>query len=281
MTDSSRITELISIARGLGFEVICHEDVSAVDPETLAGVRLHGNGTCFGGTVGECAAFLVGWGTLRSRLLEELCASNGQRSMGMTGSSPLRESIGSQKGSPVSWWAPRGSEFMGRGSTRGGAALLSAPVRESSGMKSTVSIAGENTLERLLPRDRRQAMIAAWAELAFGREEATGLPQRGLRLLEEAIAAFQACGGPVELAHELVTYVFKRPCGMIGQELGGVAVALLALAAAAGRSADAEECLETQRVLSKPVEEFSRRNAAKNAAGFKVSAVSAPAPKVL
>jgi NTP pyrophosphatase (non-canonical NTP hydrolase) len=106
-------------------------------------------------------------------------------------------------------------------------------------------------------------MVMAWAELAFGREEATGLPQRGLRLLEEAIEVFQACGGAVEIAHELVTAMFGRPCGTIGQELGGVAVSLLALAAASGLSADMEECRELHRVLSKPVEEFSRRNATK------------------
>jgi hypothetical protein len=164
MIDSSRIEELTVVARGLGFEVICHGGALPVDPEAPLGGRLHG----------KHAAFLVD-----------------------------------------------------------------------------------------LPRDRRQAMVMAWAELAFGREEATGLPQRGLRLLEEAIEVFQACGGAVEIAHELVTAMFGRPCGTIGQELGGVAVSLLALAAASGLSADMEECRELHRVLSKPVEEFSRRNATK------------------
>jgi hypothetical protein len=120
-------------------------------------------------------------------------------------------------------------------------------------------------------------MVMAWAELAFGRAEATGLPQRALRLLEEAIEMFQACGGAPELAHELVTAMFGRPCGTISQELGGVAVSLLALAAASGLSADVEECRELHRVLSKPVEEFSRRNAAK----IKIAPAPVPTPGVL
>jgi hypothetical protein len=125
-------------------------------------------------------------------------------------------------------------------------------------------------VERNLPRDQRQAMITNWAQMAFGCEEATGIPQRGLRLLEEAIEAFQACGCDEAMAHKLVKYVFERPPGKIGQELGGVAVTVLALAAAAGLSADEEECREINRVLSKPLREFTERNARKNAAGFKI-----------
>jgi NTP pyrophosphatase (non-canonical NTP hydrolase) len=120
-------------------------------------------------------------------------------------------------------------------------------------------------------RDVRQAKIAFWAEQAFGRDQATSLPQRGIRLLEEAIEAFQACGGTEAKAHELVTFVFGRDPGKIGQELGGVAVTTLALAAAAGLSADEEECREIRRVLSKPIAEFTERNARKNAAGFLVT----------
>jgi hypothetical protein len=124
-------------------------------------------------------------------------------------------------------------------------------------------------VERNLPRDQRQTMIINWACMAFGEAEATGIPQRGLRLLEEAIETFQACGGDEAIAHKLVKYVFERPPGQVAQELGGVAVTVLALAAAAGLSADEEECREIHRVLSKPLREFTERNANKNAAGFK------------
>ena len=133
------------------------------------------------------------------------------------------------------------------------------------------AVTSKFSVERNLPRDQRQVMITDWAKMAFGGVEATSLPQRGLRLLEEAIEAFQACGGDEAIAHKLVAYVFARPPGEIGQELGGVAVTVLALAAAAGLSADEEECREVHRVLSKPLREFTERNANKNAAGFKIS----------
>lgn len=122
-----------------------------------------------------------------------------------------------------------------------------------------------------LLRNLRQEMIANWATAAFGKTEATSLPQRGLRLLEEAIEAYQASGGDEAMAHKLVSFVFARPPGTVGQELGGVAVTTLALAAAAGVSADEEECREIQRVLKKPLAEFTQRNADKNAAGFKIA----------
>lgn len=125
--------------------------------------------------------------------------------------------------------------------------------------------------ERNLPRDKRQERIASWAVMAFGLDQATSLPQRGLRLLEEAIETFQACGGDEAMAQKLVSFVFARPPGTVGQELGGVAVTTLALAAAAGLSADEEECREIHRVLNKPVREFTERNVNKNAAGFKIS----------
>lgn len=129
------------------------------------------------------------------------------------------------------------------------------------------------TLGELLehPRDQRQRLVTHWAREAFGEAEATDLAQRGVRLLEEAIEAFQACGGDEVIALKLVSFVFARPAGTVGQELGGVAVTTLALAAAASLSADEEECREIARVLSKPIAEFSARNANKNAAGFKMT----------
>jgi len=124
--------------------------------------------------------------------------------------------------------------------------------------------------ERHMPRSQRQSLATNWASQAFGHDEVTSLPQRGLRLLEEAIEAFQAVGGDEGMAKRLISFVFARPPGEIGQELGGVAVTLLALAEAAGLSADEEECREIHRVLSKPLREFTQRNASKNAAGFKI-----------
>lgn len=120
-------------------------------------------------------------------------------------------------------------------------------------------------------RDERQRIVADWCAAAFGLGQASSVPQRGLRLLEEAIEAYQAAGCDRAMAHKLVDFVFDRPSGTVAQELGGVAVTLLALAAAAGESAEIEEQREIARVLSKPLEHFTARNAAKNGAGFRVA----------
>jgi hypothetical protein len=121
-------------------------------------------------------------------------------------------------------------------------------------------------------RDARQVRVAQWCRDAFGVEHASSVPQRGLRLAEEAIEAAQACGVPVDKIHFLVDYVYGRPVGEVGQELGGVGVTLLALANAAGFSADLEEYKEVSRVLAKPLEGFRKRNEEKNAAGLDVAA---------
>lgn len=128
-------------------------------------------------------------------------------------------------------------------------------------------------LAERVARDRgeRQRYLHYWARAAFSVEEATSIPQRGLRLLEEAVEAYQACGGDLAVAHKLVDFVFNRPPGEIGCELGGVGVTALLLAEAAGLSADAEEQREVARVLSKPVGEFTERNKAKNEAGFLIT----------
>lgn len=98
-----------------------------------------------------------------------------------------------------------------------------------------------------MDRHDRQLKVVEWANAAFGATEVSSVPQRGLRLLEESIEAFQACGGNAEVAHKL-------------------------LAAACGLSADQEELREVKRVLAKPVAELTQRNAAKNAAGFLMTA---------
>jgi NTP pyrophosphatase (non-canonical NTP hydrolase) len=110
--------------------------------------------------------------------------------------------------------------------------------------------------------------VFSWAKAAFGEEQATSLQQRGLRLLEEAVEAFQSVGGDISQAHKLVGYVFARPPGVLHQELGGVGVTVLALAAAAGLSADEEESREVSRILAKPLKHFTDRNQAKNDAGL-------------
>jgi hypothetical protein len=127
-------------------------------------------------------------------------------------------------------------------------------------------------------RDRRQGDVAAWCAAAFGVGHASSLPQRGVRLLEESTEAYQAAGGGREMAHRLIDHVFDRPAGALSQELGGVGVTLLALANAAGLSADDAEADEVARIRSKPFEHFTARNAEKNAAGFNCEPAAEEAP---
>jgi hypothetical protein len=117
-------------------------------------------------------------------------------------------------------------------------------------------------------RKLRQQVVQDWCIRAFGRDHATSLPQRAIRLLEEAAEAFQAAGGDPAMAHRCIDVVFSRPVGKLGQELGGIGVTLLALAEAGGLDADAEEQRELDRVLARPIEEFTRRNQEKNALGL-------------
>lgn len=121
-------------------------------------------------------------------------------------------------------------------------------------------------------RDARQCQVAEWCASAFGADHAASIPQRGIRHAEEAIEAAQAAGCDPAMVHRLVDHVYSRAPGELRQEIGGSGITLLALAAAAGASADGEESRELARVLSKPLEHFAQRNAAKNAAGFNVAA---------
>jgi hypothetical protein len=120
-------------------------------------------------------------------------------------------------------------------------------------------------------RDGRQVQVADWCARAFGADHASSLPQRGIRMLEEAAEAAQAAGVRREMAHKLIDYVWDRPAGELAQELGGVGVTVLALAQAAKLSADTCEQDEIARVLAKPIEHFAKRNRVKNDAGFNVA----------
>lgn len=120
-------------------------------------------------------------------------------------------------------------------------------------------------------RDSRQDGVHAWCVSAFGKEHSENVEQRALRLVEEAIEAAQACGCDLAMLHKLVDYVYSRPVGKIEQELGGVGLTTLALAAAAGLSADDLEAREFRRVLATPLQTFSERNKQKNEAGFQAN----------
>lgn len=112
----------------------------------------------------------------------------------------------------------------------------------------------------------RQIKVANWVEEAFGLQQARSVEYRGLRFVEEAIELAQSCDCKLETLHQLIDHIYSRPKGDLRQELGGVGLTLLALANAAGMSADAAEQEELERVLSKPLEMFKKRNEEKQAA---------------
>ena len=123
----------------------------------------------------------------------------------------------------------------------------------------------------LISRDQRQADVQAWCVATFGNHDALFVPQRGLRLVEVAIETAQACGCDPALIHSPIDHIYAKPVGDLPQELGGLGVTILALAGAAGVSADAAEASEFARVKAKPLSHFAARNAAKTAAGFHVA----------
>lgn len=121
------------------------------------------------------------------------------------------------------------------------------------------------------PRNARQTAVHAWCRAAFGDDHAQSVKQRAVRMVEEAIEAAQAAGVSKHMLRNLVEHIYSKPPGELSQEIGGVGVTILALAQAAGVSADELEQKEFDRVLSKPLSHFAARNEAKNAAGFDVT----------
>ena len=99
---------------------------------------------------------------------------------------------------------------------------------------------------------------------------AASMPERGMRLLEEALETAQAAGLGRSTAMGLVERVYSRPVGDLRMEAGAVGVTLLALAAASGFSADGAEQGETARVMAIPKDEMRRRRAHKVAQGVAI-----------
>lgn len=117
-------------------------------------------------------------------------------------------------------------------------------------------------------RNVRQTQAALWGRMTFGVEQATSIPQRALRMVEEAIEVAQTAGVPHDMLKNLVDHVYSREPGDLPKEIGQVGVTLLVLAEAMGISADAAEACEIEQVLSKPMAHYAERNKAKNDGGF-------------
>lgn len=108
-----------------------------------------------------------------------------------------------------------------------------------------------------------QSAVAEWMLACFGKEIATDRLERGDRFIEEALELAQTVPGfSADRAHALVDYVFARPMGGRGQEVGGVMLTLAALCNSFGLRIDAEADAELARVWTK-IEAIRAKQAAK------------------
>lgn len=96
-----------------------------------------------------------------------------------------------------------------------------------------------------------QGSIDRWMQQTFGSAIAVDKKERNDRFMEEALELVQACGMPKRDIQMLIEYVYNRPEGAKHQEVGGVIVALNALASA--NDLDVNQCavLEQERVFVK------------------------------
>ncbi|WP_062223199.1 hypothetical protein [Aureimonas sp. D3] len=109
-----------------------------------------------------------------------------------------------------------------------------------------------------------QNRVAAWTEECFGREISSDKVERNDRFIEEALEFAQSTGYTADRAHALVQYVFGRPAGDPGQEVGGVMVTLAAACNAHGLDIEVEACREIDRITTpEMVEKIRAKQGAK------------------
>lgn len=97
-------------------------------------------------------------------------------------------------------------------------------------------------------QEGHQQRVAAWMQECFGPEITADKVERTDRFIEEALELAQATGWTADRGHALVDYVFGRPVGEIGQEVGGVMVTLAALCNVFDIDMNAEAKREVDRI---------------------------------
>lgn len=95
-----------------------------------------------------------------------------------------------------------------------------------------------------------QSRVAVWMLECFGPEITADKVERVDRFIEEALELAQATGWSADRGHALVDYVFGRPVGEIGQEVGGVMVTLAALCNVFGVDIATEIDREVDRITT-------------------------------
>ena len=120
-----------------------------------------------------------------------------------------------------------------------------------------------------------QTRAVNWVREAFGSQPVDCKQERAHRFLEEALEAVQAAGTTYPEALQLVDYVFSRPVGEVGQEVGGVLLTLAPFAAAYGVDMTAAGEAELARVNTP---EIITKCRAKNASKPRNSPLPGTAP---
>jgi len=92
-----------------------------------------------------------------------------------------------------------------------------------------------------------QARVYDWMRKCFQTPDAVQPDQRAFRFIEEALEAVQASGTSREDVLRVVEYVYSRPPGIVGQEIGGVMVTLAGLATSWGLSLEYAAQKELER----------------------------------
>jgi len=93
--------------------------------------------------------------------------------------------------------------------------------------------------------------LGIWAIQCFGSVTALSREERNHRFLEEALELVQSLGCTVSEAHQLVDYVFNRPKGEPGQELGGTLITLGVLCYVNYLNSEIEFMKEFKRIYKK------------------------------
>lgn len=96
--------------------------------------------------------------------------------------------------------------------------------------------------------DGFQADAQRWVVACFGPEVAMDRAERMRRFLEEGLELAQSLGCPREVVGQIVDYVYARPAGEPGQEIGGVMMTLAALCSAHGFDMAGEGRAELARI---------------------------------
>lgn len=114
-----------------------------------------------------------------------------------------------------------------------------------------------------------QRGVELWMDQCFVPSLYSNMVERGDRFLEEALEMLQANGYPRERIATLVDYVWSRPKGELGQEVGGVMVTLAGYCWIAGLDMHEEGARELKRITQPEVmAKIRAKQEAKNALHF-------------